>query len=547
MRASLQQYWPIIVAAGLLAFLATPLTRILARRLGMLDQPGLRKTHRLPVPLLGGLSMYTALAVAFLAFGSPDWRLEGVAIVGGATLLFLTGLWDDRYGMPAGVKLAAQVVAAFVVMAVGVRVQLTSLWPLDWLITLVWIVGITNAVNLMDNMDGLATGVTLVAAVFFFLLAALEGQGLVASLAAALIGAAAGFLFYNFAPAVSFMGDAGALTLGFVLAVIGIKLRFVNHPLGATWMAPIVVLGVLIFDTALVSVSRLRRGRSIFHGGSDHTSHRLAQLGVAQPRAVLTLYLTAALLGVAAIFITRAAVLMANLAFGALAAAGLAALFVMERVEPRLSGDPALVLIPGGGGLADAVRAATRLSGEVVLLLAPRLLPGGETRPAREEVIEALAALGDDPAAVRRVLERGLGQAWWEDVNDLNRALRLRGLAWVLTGPVADLPAPSAGFTLPGTAEPQVLAALTRARLILLGPGDPAVNLAPALATPGVRAAVRDTRGLRLWVGSEAGQALVAAWLGEPTPAAPPARWESDVQARLLSQAAGQVKSQARS
>lgn len=376
MRASLQQYWPIIVAAGLLAFLVTPLTRILARRLGMLDQPGLRKTHRLPVPLLGGLAMYTALAVAFLAFGSPDWRLEGVAIVGGATLLFLTGLWDDRYGMPVWLKLAAQVVAAFVVMVVGVRVQLTSLWPLDWLLTLVWIVGITNAVNLMDNMDGLATGITLVAAVFFFVLAALEGQGLVASLAAALIGAAAGFLFYNFAPAVSFMGDAGALTLGFVLAVIGIKLRFVNHPLGATWMAPIVVLGVLIFDTALVSLSRWRRGRSIFHGGSDHTSHRLTQLGVAQPRAVLTLYLTAALLGAAAIFITRASVLMANLAFGALAAAGIAALVVMERVEPRLSGDPALVLIPGGGGLAEAVRAATRLSGEVVLLLAPRLLPG---------------------------------------------------------------------------------------------------------------------------------------------------------------------------
>src|SRR5512145_2914744 len=132
---SLQQYLPIIVAAGLLAFLATPLTRILARRLGMLDQPGLRKTHRLPVPLLGGLAMYTALAVAFLAFGSPNWRLEGLAIVGGATLLFLTGLWDDRYGMPAWLKLSAQVVAAFVVMVVGVRVQLTGLWPLDWLIT----------------------------------------------------------------------------------------------------------------------------------------------------------------------------------------------------------------------------------------------------------------------------------------------------------------------------------------------------------------------------------------------------------------------------
>jgi UDP-GlcNAc:undecaprenyl-phosphate GlcNAc-1-phosphate transferase len=121
---------------------------------------------------------------------------------------------------------------------------------------------ITNAVNFMDNMDGLAAGIAAVAAVFFFVLAALEGQGLVASLAAALFGAALGFLFYNFAPAVSFMGDAGAFTLGFVLAVIGIKLRFVNHPLGSTWMAPLLVLGVLLFDMSLVVLSRLRRRRS---------------------------------------------------------------------------------------------------------------------------------------------------------------------------------------------------------------------------------------------------------------------------------------------
>jgi UDP-GlcNAc:undecaprenyl-phosphate GlcNAc-1-phosphate transferase len=541
--AALQQYLPIIVAAGLLAFLATPLARTLAHRLGMLDQPGLRKVHRLPVPLLGGLAMYLALAVAFVAFGSRAWLWEGVGILAGTTLLFLTGLWDDRYGLPAWLKLAAQVVAAVVVMVTGVQVQLAGFAPLDWLITLVWIVGITNAVNLMDNMDGLAAGITLVAAVFFFLLAAREGQGLVASLAAALIGAAAGFLFYNFAPAVIIMGDAGALTLGFVLAVIGIKLRFSSQPLAATWMAPIVVLGVLIFDTTLVSVSRLRRGRSIFQGGSDHTSHRLAQLGVAQPRAVLTLYLTAAGLGLAAFFITRAPVPMANLAFAALVAAGLVALVFFERIEPRLSGDPSLVLIPGGGGLVEAVRAASAFSREVVLLLVPRIAPGGDIQPARGEVVEALAALAEDPPAVRRLLERGLGEAWWEDLNSLHRALRLNGLAWAVAGPVQDLPAPAADFSLPGLAEPQVIAALTRARLILLGPGDPAVNLTPVLAAPGVRAAVLSSRGQRLWIGPEAGQAVAAAWLGAATPAAAPGRLESEIQARLLQQAAGQVKS----
>jgi UDP-GlcNAc:undecaprenyl-phosphate GlcNAc-1-phosphate transferase len=545
MSPTLQAYLPIILAAGLLAFLATPVTRVLARRLGMLDQPGLRKAHRLPVPLLGGLAMYVALAAAFLLFGSRDWLAEGVGILGGATLLFLTGLWDDRFGMPAWLKLGAQAVAAFVVMAVGVQVQLFAFAPLNWLITLAWMVGITNAVNLMDNMDGLAAGITLVAALAFFGLAALEGQGLVASLAAALVGASAGFLFYNFAPAVSFMGDAGSLTLGFVLAVIGIKLRFIHYPLGATWMAPIIVLGVLIFDTSLVCISRLRRGRSIFQGGSDHTSHRLAQLGIGQARAVLTLYVTAAALGVAALFVTRSPVPTANLAFAALVGAGGLALMFFERIEPRLSGDPALVLIPGGGGLVEAVRSATPLSREVVLLLAPRWVEG-EVQPTRAEVIEAVAALAEDPAATRRLLARGLGEAWWEELNGLNAALRLNGLAWTpAVECLAELPPPNAERARPGAAQPEVVAALMRARLILLGPGDPAVNLAPVLLAPGLRAALLAARGERLWAGPEAAQGALAAWLGAPTPTAGPAQWQRAVQAHLLRQAAGRAKSQA--
>ena len=538
-------YLPIIIASAVVAFLATPLTRILAHRVGMVDQPGLRKAHRLPVPLLGGLAMYLALAVAFIAFGSPDWRAQGAGILGGATLLFLTGLWDDRFGAPVWVKLTAQVVAAIVVMAVGIQVRLLNIWWLDGLITLIWILGITNAVNLMDNMDGLAAGITLVAAMFFFAMAALEGQGLVASLAAALAGAAAGFLFYNFAPAMSFMGDAGSLTLGFSLAVIGIKLRFVHYPLASTWMAPVVVLGVLIFDTTLVSLSRLRRRRSIFQGGSDHTSHRLAQTGMGQSRAVLTLYIAAVALGSVAIFITGSTPRIANITFAVLVAAGLLGLAVFERIEPRLSGDPSLVLIPGAGGLVEAVRVATALSREVVLLLAPRQV-AGQVLPARAEVIDALAAMAEVPEAVRGVLERGLGENWWESLNDLNGALRLNGLVWtVLERPVLDLPAPNPRFVLEGPAQPEVVAALARARLILLGPGDPQANLIPVLLAPGVRAAVTTTRGVRLWVGTELDRSLVEAWLGAKTPGPAQASWESDVQARLLGQAAAHVKTQA--
>jgi UDP-GlcNAc:undecaprenyl-phosphate GlcNAc-1-phosphate transferase len=538
------QYLPIILTAGLLAFLVTPLTRILARRLGMIDQPGLRKAHRSPVPLLGGLAMYFALAVAFIAFGGRDWRLEGLGIMGGATLLFLTGLWDDRYGLPVSIKLAAQALAAVSVMLAGIQVHLLGPWWLDGAITLAWIVGITNAVNLMDNMDGLAAGVTLVGALFFFVMASLEGQGLVAGLAAALAGSAAGFLFYNFAPAVSFMGDAGSLTLGFTLAVIGIKLRFIHYPLASTWMAPIVVLGVLIFDTVLVSLSRLRRGRSIFQGGSDHTSHRLVQIGMSQPRAVLTLYITAAALGTAALLIVQAPAPIADGAFAGLIVAGLLMLSVFERIEPRLSGDPSLVLIPGGGGLVEAVHAATRLSRDVVLLLAPRQTAAG-VLPARDEVIDAVAALAEDPAAVRSLLARGLDQEWWLGFDLLNRALRLNGhVRLALLAPAPDLPAPSAHYTLEGSAPPEVLAALLRAQLILLGPGDASVNLVPTLVAPGVRAALLNSRGARLWVGGEAGRAVLDAWLGQQTTATPSARWESDVQARLLQVAAAHVKSQ---
>ncbi len=540
----MQQYLPVILSAGLLAFLATPLTRILARRLGMLDQPGLRKAHRSPVPLLGGLAMYLALAIAFFAFGSRDWRAEGLGIMGGATLLFLTGLWDDRYGLPVLLKLAAQVLAAVSVMLAGIQVRLFGLGWLDGALTLMWIVGITNAVNLMDNMDGLAAGITLVAALFFFAMAALEGQGLVAGLAAALAGSAAGFLFYNFAPAVSFMGDAGSLTLGFTLAVIGIKLRFIHYPLASTWMAPIVVLGVLIFDTMLVSRSRLRRGRSIFQGGSDHTSHRLVQIGMSQPRAVLTLYITAAALGTVALFIVQSPPAIADATFAGLILAGLITLEVFERIEPRLAGDPPLVLIPGGGGLTEAVRVAARLSHEVVLLLAPRQL-AGQVQPARAEVIEAIAALAEDSAAVRRLLVQGLNEEWWQGLDTLNQALRLNGhVRLALLEPALDLPTPSPDFSLAGIAHPEVLAALLRAQLILLGPGDPDVNLIPVLVAPGIRQAMLASRGSRLWVGAEPGEAVLDAWLGQPTTAAPPARWESDVQARLLRQAAGHVKTQ---
>ena len=538
------KYLPIIITAGLLAFIATPLTRILARRVGLVDQPGLRKAHRVPVPLMGGLAMYAALILAFVAFGNRTWWYEGIGILGGATLLFFTGLWDDRYGMSVWLKLGAQFVAAACLVAVGVQVRLSGIWWLDLAITLVWVVGITNAVNLMDNMDGLAAGVSAVAAAFFFALAALEGQGLVATLAAALFGAAVGFLFYNFAPAISFMGDAGALVLGFMLAALGIKIKFEHFPLASTWMAPIVVLGVLIFDTALVTVSRVRRGRSPFQGGSDHTSHRLVQLGLSHARAVLTIYVAAAVLGALAISLTRAQPLTANLSLAGVVLIGAVLLFVFERVEPRLTGQPPLVLIPGGGGFAEVLRSVTPISHDLAILLAPRRC-GAEVLPSRAEVVEVLAALAEDPVAARALLARGLGDEWWRDVNMLPRVLRLNGLALVVCdSPIESLPAPGPAFTLPGDPQPDALTALRRAKVIVLGPGDPEINLIPVLVSPGIRAALQTARGRLICVGGEGQSSALSHWMSKDLPLTPLASLSETIQSHLISQAAGVAKTQ---
>jgi UDP-GlcNAc:undecaprenyl-phosphate GlcNAc-1-phosphate transferase len=174
-------------------------------------------------------------------------------------------------------------------------------------------------------MDGLAAGITTVASGFFLAMAAVEGLGLVASLAAATLGACIGFLYYNFNPASLFMGDAGSLLLGFVLAVLGIKLEFAGRPANVTWMIPVVILAMPIFDTTLVVISRLLRGKHIYQGGKDHTSHRLVSaFKLSQARAVMTLYMAAGALGLIAFMLRDA-----NTAQGRIILAGLAALFVL--------------------------------------------------------------------------------------------------------------------------------------------------------------------------------------------------------------------------
>lgn len=298
----------ILMAASalILAIGGTPVARRVALRLGIIDQPAERKIHISPVPLMGGAAIYGAFILALLFFGDLFYVAEVVAIFVGATLCSLVGALDDRRGLGSYPKLAMQLVAAWILVYGGVQIRFFDNW-LDIAITLLWVVGITNAFNLLDNMDGLSGGIAMIAAVFFTLLAALSDQYLVGILAAALAGACAGFLVYNWNPAHIFMGDTGSLFIGFLLAAVGIKLRFPSNSVTVTWMIPVLVLGLPIFDTTLVFISRLRKGLNpLTTPGKDHVSHRLARLTGSRREAVLLCYLIAGAIGLGAIFLTQA-------------------------------------------------------------------------------------------------------------------------------------------------------------------------------------------------------------------------------------------------
>jgi UDP-GlcNAc:undecaprenyl-phosphate/decaprenyl-phosphate GlcNAc-1-phosphate transferase len=309
------------MAAGLIAFfiaLLASLTltvpvRALALRVGMVDRPGPRKVHLQPIPLLGGLAMYAGvvLGVIFLFNGPARAQIEG--ILAGATLIAAVGILDDRGLLHHQIKLfVGMPVAAGILLLSGVRAQVFSTLlggragdVLDVILTIVWVVGITASFSILDHMDGLCAGIAAMASAFFALLAYLNGQTLVTVLAAAVLGAAAGFLRWNFKPAKIFMGDGGAMFLGFLMAALGLKLRLGHPNLLSSWIVPVLVLGATIFDTTLVTISRSRRGLLPFATpGKDHSAHRLANLGLGQRGAVLAMYIVGAVSGALAILVT---------------------------------------------------------------------------------------------------------------------------------------------------------------------------------------------------------------------------------------------------
>jgi UDP-GlcNAc:undecaprenyl-phosphate GlcNAc-1-phosphate transferase len=300
------QFVPILVVGFAAALGLTPLSRQIAMRLGVVDKPNHRKIHQDHKPLMGGLAIYLAFAISLLLFSPPRYMVEIGAVLSSTAFLAVIGLADDRYNLGIRVRLVAMTVAALVVVAAGIQIRLFKVPLFDIPLTVLWILTIINAANFMDNMDGLTAGLSASAATFFMVIAFTQGLSLVSSLAAALLGSAVGFLIYNFNPSSIFMGDMGALVLGFILAILGIKLQFAEQPPGVTWMIPILVLALPIFDICLVVFTRLIEGRSPGESGKDHTSHRLMSVGFSQRQTIFILYGACILFGFLGLVVSAA-------------------------------------------------------------------------------------------------------------------------------------------------------------------------------------------------------------------------------------------------
>lgn len=326
-------YIVVFVGVLILAVAGTPLARKLGLRINAIDvpEPG-RRVHTIPTPRLGGVAIFLSTLIVTLLMGELYNISQLTGILVGATLMSFLGFWDDRFSLSALLKLVGQLAAAGLLIATGVIISVLPHPILNTLVTLVWIVGITNAFNLLDNMDGLSGGIAAIAAAHFALMCAFTGQYLVGALAVAVMAACIGFLIYNWNPATIFMGDSGSLFLGFVLASIGIKLRFPDNTPIVTWMIPVLVLTVPIFDTTLVTISRLKRGLNpLTTPGTDHASHRLTYAGLTRREAVLVLYTLAFMSGLIAIFVTQATLWEGYIVGGMTGAAGIYALWRAER------------------------------------------------------------------------------------------------------------------------------------------------------------------------------------------------------------------------
>jgi UDP-GlcNAc:undecaprenyl-phosphate GlcNAc-1-phosphate transferase len=320
-------YVYVFALSVILSAVLTVVARAVSHKLRIYDHPGERKLQNKPMPVLGGAAMFatfivvTGLNLLLLRAVKgtslvPEWAQEQILgflggavyrkLIGlfvGALVIFLVGLVDDLRHLSPGIKLFGQIVAGLVLVLSGIRLELfIPNAVLGGILTIFWVVLMTNAVNLLDNMDGLAAGVTAIAAAIFFLAVAPLGQTFTSVIFLMVAGTMVGFLFYNFKPATIFMGDAGSMLCGYVLASLAVLGTFytASSPTRVAVVTPVLALGVPIFDTLAVIYIRVRNGESIVRGDKRHFSHRLVDAGMTQKEAVVFIYLVAAVVGLGA-------------------------------------------------------------------------------------------------------------------------------------------------------------------------------------------------------------------------------------------------------
>jgi len=301
---SLSNLTPSVVSLAL-ALALTPVMRAISRRLGFVARPTSDRWHKKPTAMMGGVAIWLAVIVTYLSL-VPHSR-QGWVVVGASSFLFLVGVTDDILHIKPYQKLIGQVMGAAIAVNYGLSLPWTRSFSVNMVITIFWLIGITNAINLLDNMDGLATGIAAIASGFLTLSFVANNQPTEALMMAVFAAALLGFLVYNSHPASIFMGDCGSMFIGFFLA----SAALVNIPGGRSrsivpvLAVPILVLFIPIFDTTFVTILRKFSGRAASRGGRDHTSHRLVALGMSERRAVLMLYGLAALSGVLAIAVRQ--------------------------------------------------------------------------------------------------------------------------------------------------------------------------------------------------------------------------------------------------
>ncbi len=289
-----------LLCAFAVSFLMCPLVKSFAYKIGAIDVPkDNRRMHKKPVPRLGGLAIFLGFMVSILLFVRIDHQLKGILL--GASIIAVLGVVDDMSPLRAYFKFCVQVAAALVAVFHGVVIEILSnpnvfasnpYWELNWLsipITVLWIVGITNAVNLIDGLDGLACGVSTISAVSMLVIALLVSEGEVALVMASLVGACLGFMPYNRNPAKMFMGDTGSTFLGYILATISIQGLFKYYAI-VSFAVPFLILGLPMFDTLFAIIRRLAHGQNPMAPDRGHIHHRLIDMGLNQKQAVAALY-----------------------------------------------------------------------------------------------------------------------------------------------------------------------------------------------------------------------------------------------------------------